>query len=57
MDNYEDGDTVTAADSDMFTRNSYVQGKHYYSNGVSSHSINVDGFYTNYDNEGTINTA
>ena len=57
LENYEDGDTVTAADSDMFTRNSYVQGKHYYSNGLSSHNIEVDGFYTNYDNEGTINTA
>ena len=57
LENYEDGDTVTAADSDMFTRNSYVQGKHYYSNGVSSHNIEVDGFYTNYDEEGIINTA
>ena len=57
LENYQDGDTVLAADSEMFTRNSYVQGKHYYSNGVSSHDIEVDGFYTNYDNDGTINTA
>lgn len=57
LENYEDGDTVVAVDSDMFTRNSYVQGKHYYGNGVSIHNIEVDGFYTNYDEEGTINTA
>ena len=57
LENYEDGDTVVTADSDMFTRNSYVQGKHYYGNGVSIHNIEADGFYTNYDNQGTINTA
>ena len=57
LENYQDGDTIVTADSEMFTRNSYVQGKHYYSNGVSSHDIEVDGFYTNYDDEGIINTA
>ncbi len=36
---------------DEFIRNSFVQGKHY-----ESHNIEVDGFYTNYDEEGTVIT-
>lgn len=47
--NYDEGDTIPA-DIGQFERNSYVQGKHY-----DSHDIEVDGFYTNYDNEGIIN--
>ena len=46
---YDEGDTIPA-DIEQFERNSYVQGKHY-----ESHNIEVDGFYTNYDNEGIIN--
>lgn len=46
---YDEGDTIPA-DIEQFERNSYVQGKHY-----DSHDIEVDGFYTNYDNEGVIN--
>ncbi len=46
--NYDEGDTIPA-DIEQFERNSYVQGKHY-----ESHDIEVDGFYTNYDNEGII---
>ena len=45
---YTDGDTIPA-DMEEFARNSYVQGKHY-----ESHNIEVDGFYTNYDEDGII---
>lgn len=50
--NYSHGDTVTKEVAELFNRNSYVQGKHY-----TSHNIEVDGFYTNYNNEGVIETA
>jgi len=46
---YSDGDTLSSAVRELFERNSYVQGKHYV-----SHNIEVDGFYTNYDNEGVL---
>ena len=49
-ENYKNGDTVPE-DIEDFTRNSYVQGKHY-----DTHDITVDGFYTNYNEEGVINT-
>jgi hypothetical protein len=45
---YNNGDTISA-DAEDFARNSYVQGKHY-----ENHDITVDGFYTNYDNDGII---
>lgn len=46
---YSDGDVIPA-DEEEFARNSYVQGKHY-----DAHNIEVDGFYTNYDEDGIIN--
>lgn len=46
---YSDGDTIQETEEE-FARNSFVQGKHY-----ESHNIEVDGFYTNYDEEGIIN--
>ena len=48
---YSDGETIPETEED-FARNSFVQGKHY-----ESHNIEVDGFYTNYDDEGVINVA
>ena len=47
---YENGDVIPE-DEEEFARNSYVQAKHY-----ESHDIKVDGFYTNFDKEGIINT-
>lgn len=46
---YSHGDTISDTEED-FARNSFVQGKHY-----ESHNIEVDGFYTNYDEDGVIN--
>ena len=48
--NYNHGDTVPA-DYEEFARNSYVQGKHY-----DGHDIKIDGFYTNYEEDGVIAT-
>lgn len=48
---YSDGNSIPSAVREIFERNSYVQGKHY-----ASHDIEVDGFYTNYDVEGVIDT-
>ena len=47
---YKHGDTIPD-DIEDFARNSYVQGKHY-----DTHDITVDGFYTNYNEGGVINT-
>ena len=52
IDTYTEGDTIPNELKDIFERNSYVQGKHY-----TSHNIREDGFYTNYDNNGSINTT
>ena len=52
IDTYDEGDTIPDEIKDIFERNSYVQGKHY-----ASHNIRADGFYTNYDNNGAINTT
>ena len=52
IDTYDHGDSVPSSINNLFERNSYVQGKHY----TPSHNIEVDGFYTNYDNNGTIKT-
>ena len=46
---YSDGDTIPETEEE-FARNSFVQGKHY-----ESHNTEVDGFYTNYDEDGIIN--
>ena len=46
---YSDGDIIPETEEE-FARNSFVQGKHY-----ESHNTEVDGFYTNYDEEGIIN--
>lgn len=47
---YNHGDAIPA-DYEEFARNSYVQGKHY-----DGHDIKIDGFYTNYNEEGVIAT-
>ena len=52
IDTYREGTTIPAEVQEIFERNSYVQGKHY-----TSHNIEEDGFYTNYDNNGVVNTA
>ena len=57
---YEDGDTIPE-EADIFKRNSYVQGKNYTTYNADStinvpHDITVDGFYTNFDEEGVIET-
>ena len=46
---YTQGSTVSQEVAQTFTRNSYVQGKHY-----TSHNIEEDGFYTNYNINGTV---
>lgn len=46
--NYQDGDEITNAGT--FSRNSYVRAQH-----MDNHDITIDGFYTNYDEEGIIN--
>ena len=48
-ESYSDGQTISQELQEYFKRNSYVQGKHYI-----SHDITVDGFYTHFDNEGTL---
>ena len=48
-DSYTQGSTISDEVAQTFTRNSYVQGKHY-----TSHDIYVDGFYTNYNDDGKI---
>ena len=48
---YTHGSSVTAEVAATFNRNSYVQGKHYYN---PVHNIQVDGFYTNYNDNGTV---
>lgn len=47
---YNNGDEVTNAGT--FLRNSYVQAAH-----ETNHNIEVDGFYTNYNEEGYIKTG
>lgn len=47
---YQHGDEVPT-DYEEFSRNSYIQGKHY-----TNHQIEVDGFYTNYNVDGKIET-
>ena len=49
-DNYTHGTTITSEVASIFTRNSFVQGKHYY----PTHNIQTDGFYTNYNDEGKV---
>lgn len=48
-DDYVQGSTVSKTVDELFTRNSYVQGKHY-----TSHNINIDGYYTKYNVDGKI---
>ena len=45
--NYQNGDTITNAGT--FSSNSYVRAQH-----MDNHDITVDGFYTNYDEDGII---
>ena len=47
--NFNNGDAITIPDT--FTLSSYVRGQHKRN---PEHDIKVDGFYTNYDNDGTI---
>ena len=47
---YNNGDEITSAN--MFSLNSYVLGMH-----KTDHNTKIDGFYTNYDNEGYIKTG
>ena len=49
-ESFADGATLTQEQQEFFARNSYVQGKHYV-----SHDITVDGFYTHFDENGTMN--
>lgn len=49
-ENFNHGDTVPDT-IEEFARNSYVQGKHY-----TNHDIQIDGFYTNYNTDGVIET-
>lgn len=49
-ENFNHGDTIPDT-IEEFARNSYVQGKHY-----TDHNIQVDGFYTNYNTDGVIET-
>ena len=46
---YNNGDTITNAGT--FISNSYAQGQH-----MENHDITVDGFYTNYNEDGIIKT-
>ena len=48
-DDYVQGSTVSQAVDELFTRNSYIQGKHY-----TSHNINLDGYYTKYNVDGKV---
>ena len=48
--NYTHGTTISSEVENIFTRNSFVQGKHYY----PTHNIHTDGFYTNYNDEGKV---
>lgn len=48
-DNYTQGTSISNEVAETFTRNSYVQGKHY-----TSHNIYADGFYTKYNNSGSV---
>lgn len=48
-DDYTDGSTISDDVAETFSRNSYVQGKHY-----SNHDINVDGYYTKYNVDGVV---
>ncbi len=47
-DNYTQGMTISDQVAETFTRNSYVQGKHYNN---PAHNIQQDGFYTKYNSE------
>ena len=52
---YNNGDAADTNDLYLFSKSSYVLGRHY-----TNHDITVDGFYTNYndeDNPGYIKTA
>lgn len=46
-DNYTQGTTISEEDKKLFSRNSFVQGKHY-----TNHDIYVNGFYTKYNKDG-----
>ena len=48
-DSYTQGSSISKEVAETFTRNSYVQGKHY-----TNHNIYVDGFYTNYNEDGKV---
>lgn len=45
-DNYTQGATITQQVDEIFTRNSYVQGKHYTN---PAHNINQDGYFTKFN--------
>ncbi len=44
--NYDHGDSVSTGDLYLFSSGSYVLGRH-----AVDHDIEIDGFYSNYDNE------
>ena len=48
-DEYTQGTTIPSDVANVFSRNSFVQGKHY-----TNHDIYVNGFYTNYNKEGKV---
>lgn len=48
-DTYTQGASISDEVAELFTRNSYVQGKHY-----QSHNIEEDGFYTKFNDNGHI---
>ena len=48
-DDYTQGTTIPSDVANTFSRNSFVQGKHY-----TNHDIYVNGFYTNYNKDGKV---
>ena len=48
-DEYTQGTTIPSDVANVFSRNSFVQGKHY-----TNHDIYVNGFYTNYNKDGKV---
>lgn len=54
-DSYQTGQTADGADVTVVSGGTYIRGKHYKDNdGVSTHDIKVDGYYSHYVNDSNV---
>ena len=56
-DSYHTGDTADSTDITIVSGGTYIRGKHYKVNNVSTHDITVDGYYSHYVDENDVITV